>query len=45
MTRNASRIAQVRFAIEDELDEALPRAYSPELDQQKCSAVFETFSR
>jgi type I restriction enzyme R subunit len=33
--------AQVRLAIEDELDEGLPRAYSPELYQQKCSAVFE----
>ena len=33
--------AQVRLAIEDELDEGLPRAYSPELYQQKCSTVFE----
>jgi type I restriction enzyme R subunit len=33
--------AQVRLAIEDELDDGLPRAYSPELYQQKCSAVFE----
>jgi type I restriction enzyme R subunit len=33
--------AQVRLAIEDELDEGLPRAYSPELYQQKCAAIFE----
>ncbi len=33
--------AQVRLAIEDELDDGLPRAYSPELYQQKCSVVFE----
>ncbi len=33
--------AQIRLAIEDELDEGLPRSYSPELYKQKCSAVFE----
>jgi type I restriction enzyme R subunit len=33
--------AQVKNAIEDVLDTGLPRAYSPELYQQKCSAVFE----
>jgi type I restriction enzyme R subunit len=33
--------SQVRLAIEDVLDIGLPRAYSPELYQQKCSAVFE----
>jgi type I restriction enzyme R subunit len=33
--------AQVRLAIEDELDDGLPRAYTPELYQQKCSSVFE----
>ena len=33
--------AQVRLTIEDTLDEGLPRAYSPELYHQKCSAVFE----
>lgn len=33
--------AQVRLAIEDELDDGLPRSYSPELYKQKCSAVFE----
>jgi type I restriction enzyme, R subunit len=31
----------VRLAIEDELDDGLPRSYSPELYQQKCSALFE----
>ena len=33
--------ARVRLAIEDALDEGLPRAYSKELYQTKCSAVFE----
>jgi type I restriction enzyme R subunit len=33
--------AQVKNAIEDVLDTGLPRAYSPEMYQQKCSAVFE----
>jgi type I restriction enzyme, R subunit len=33
--------AQVKLAIEDLLDTGLPRAYSPELYQSKCSAVFE----
>jgi len=33
--------AQVRLAIEDTLDSGLPRAYTPELYQGKCSAVFE----
>jgi type I restriction enzyme R subunit len=33
--------AQVRLAIEDALDEGLPRAYSKELYQTKCTAVFE----
>jgi type I restriction enzyme R subunit len=33
--------AQLRLAIEDVLDTGLPRVYSPELYQQKCSAVFE----
>ena len=33
--------AQVRIAIEDVLDEGLPRAYTPELYKQKCSALFE----
>jgi type I restriction enzyme R subunit len=33
--------SQVKLAIEDTLDEGLPRKYTPELYQQKCSAVFE----
>jgi type I restriction enzyme R subunit len=33
--------ARVRLAIEDALDEGLPRAYSKELYQTKCTAVFE----
>jgi len=33
--------ARVRLAIEDALDDGLPRAYSKELFQTKCSAVFE----
>jgi type I restriction enzyme R subunit len=35
--------ARVEEAIKDLLDAGLPRAYSPELYQQKCSAVFEHF--
>ena len=35
--------SQVRLAIEDLLDTGLPRAYSPDLYQQKCSAIFEHF--
>ncbi len=33
--------AQVRLAIEDALDDGLPRAYSPEIYQRKVAAVFE----
>ena len=33
--------SQLKLAIEDTLDSALPRAYTPELYHQKCSAVFE----
>jgi len=33
--------SQLKMAIEDTLDLGLPRAYTPELYQQKCSAVFE----
>jgi type I restriction enzyme R subunit len=33
--------ARVQLAIEDVLDEGLPRAYTPELYQGKCKAVFE----
>jgi len=33
--------AKLRDAIESELDAGLPRAYTPELFNQKCNAVFE----
>ena len=33
--------ARVRLAIEDALDDGLPRAYSKEVYQTKCAAVFE----
>lgn len=33
--------SQIKLAIEDALDMDLPRAYTPELYNQKCSAVFE----
>jgi len=33
--------AKVRIAIEDALDEGLPRAYTPELYTTKCSRLFE----
>ncbi len=33
--------AQVRMAIEDALDDGLPRVYSKELYATKCTAVFE----
>jgi type I restriction enzyme R subunit len=33
--------ARVRLAIEDALDDGLPRAYSPELYQTKCTAIFD----
>jgi type I restriction enzyme R subunit len=36
----ASR-AQLKMAIEDALDMGLPRAYTPELYQQKCATIFE----
>ena len=35
------RRARVRLAIEDILDDGLPRAYTPELYQGKCAALFE----
>lgn len=31
----------LKLTIEDTLDTGLPRAYTPELYNQKCSAVFE----
>lgn len=33
--------ARVKSAIEDELDQGLPRAYTPELYQAKAGAVFQ----
>ncbi len=33
--------SQLKLVIEDLLDTGLPRAYSPDLYRQKCSAVFE----
>jgi type I restriction enzyme R subunit len=33
--------AQLKIAIEDTLDSGLPRAYTPEMYQEKCSALFE----
>jgi type I restriction enzyme R subunit len=41
--QKTSERSRVKLAIEDVLDASLPRAYSPELYQQKCSAVFEHF--
>ena len=37
----AAARSQLKLAIEDTLDTGLPRAYTPELYRQKCSAVFE----
>ena len=39
--RQTQSRAQVRLAIEDTLDTGLPKAYTPELYQGKCSALFE----
>ena len=33
--------AQIRLAIEDTLDEGLPRAYTPDVYQQKVGVLFE----
>ena len=33
--------SKVKLAIEDVLDQGLPRAYTPDIYKQKCSAVFE----
>jgi type I restriction enzyme R subunit len=41
--QKAAARSQVKLAIEDALDQGLPRAYSPDLYKQKCSAVFEHF--
>lgn len=35
--------SRVKLTIEDMLDQGLPRAYTPDLYKQKCSAVFEHF--
>ena len=37
----AAARSQVKLAIEDILDSGLPRVYTPEVYQQKCSALFE----
>jgi len=39
--QKAQARARVRLAIEDVLDEGLPRAYTPELYQQKVGVLFE----
>lgn len=39
--KRQSTQAKVRDTIKDVLDVGLPRAYSPELYEQKCSIVFE----
>ena len=39
--QKAAARSKLKLAIEDTLDSGLPRAYSPELYHQKCSAVFE----
>ena len=39
--RRADARARVQLAIEDTLDEGLPRAYTPETYQAKCSVLFE----
>jgi type I restriction enzyme R subunit len=39
----ATARSQVKLAIEDLLDQGLPRNYTPDLYKQKCSAVFEHF--
>ncbi len=39
--QKAAARSALKLAIEDTLDSGLPRAYTPELYRQKCSAVFE----
>jgi type I restriction enzyme, R subunit len=39
--QKSSARSQLKLAIEDVLDAGLPRAFTPELYQQKCSALFE----
>jgi hypothetical protein len=39
--QKSAALSQLKLAIEDTLDNGLPRAFSKELYNQKCSAVFE----
>ena len=39
--KNTAARSKLKLTIEDTLDSGLPRAYTPELYSQKCSAVFE----
>jgi type I restriction enzyme R subunit len=39
--QKSSARSQLKIAIEDVLDTGLPRAFTPELYKQKCSALFE----
>jgi type I restriction enzyme R subunit len=39
--KRAQARARVRMAIEETLDDGLPRAYTPELYEAKCSTLFE----
>ena len=39
--QKAQARAEVKLAIEDVLDEGLPRAYTPDLYKTKCSVLFE----
>ncbi len=39
--KKAAAQSAMKLVIEDALDSGLPRAYTPELYRQKCSAVFE----
>ncbi len=41
--QKASARSQVKLAIEDVLDQGLPRIYTPDLYKQKCHVVFEHF--
>jgi type I restriction enzyme R subunit len=38
--QKAAARSQVKLAIEDVLDQGLPRAYAPDLYKQKCTAIF-----
>lgn len=39
--QKAAARSTLRLAIEDTLDSGLPRAYTPEIYKQKCTALFE----